>query len=159
MYENYIQDNVLSPIGINNASLDIGNNDALLYRFPYDNSTGVNTGDWTLTSGAGGWYMSAFQMAQFVAYVWHSNELISNQMRDELNGSWLALSESVNNGDHGTYQAKGGGLRYSNPSKGVDCMVMNYPNGVQVSVICNSTGTNTFPLNLILRDAFDDAWE
>ena len=160
LYENYIQDNILQPIGLNGASLEQENGDALLYRFPYDNSTGADPGDWNLISGAGGWYMSAFQLARFIAYVWHSEDLISAEMRHDMNNELLGLSETLSNGDHGTYQAKGGGLRYgSNPKKGVDCMIMNYPNGVQISVICNSTGPNTFPLNPVLRDAFDDAWE
>ena len=160
LYEKYIQENILNPIGIGSASLKQENGDALLYRFPYDNSTGEDPGDWTMISGAGGWYMSAFQLANFIAFIWHSEELISKDMRHDMNNNLLGLSESLSNGDHGTYQAKGGGLRYdSSPKKGVDCMVMNFPNGVQISVICNSTGPGTFPLNPKLRDAFDDAWE
>ena len=158
-YEDYIQEEILNPIGISGASLKQEDFDALLYRFPYDNSTGVDPGDWTLISGAGGWYMSAFQLAHLIAYVWHSEVLISKEMRHQMNNSLLGLSESVDNGEHGFYQAKGGGLRYgSNPKKGLDCMFMNYPNGIQVVVLLNSTDA-TFPLHPKLRDAFDNSWE
>jgi len=158
-YENYIQNQVLNPIGISGASLKQEGIDALLYPFPYDNSTGKDPGDWTLISGAGGWYMSAFQLAHLIAYVWHSETLISKEMRFEMNTSLLGLSESVDNGEHGFYQAKGGGLRYgSAPKKGLDCMFMNYPNGIQVVVLLNSTDA-AFPLHPKLRDLFDDSWE
>lgn len=158
-YENYIQSQVLNPIGIYGANLKQEGFDALLYRFPYDNSLGINPGDWTLISGAGGWYMSAFQLAHFIAYVWHSEDLVSKEMRHQMNNSLLGLSESVDNGEHGFYQAKGGGLRYgSSPKKGLDCMFMNYPNGIQVVVLLNSTDA-TFPLHPKLRDIFDESWE
>ena len=159
-YEAYIQDEILAPIGIMGASLKQEGTDALLYRFPYDNSTGVNPGDWTLISGAGGWYMSAMQLAHFIAYVWHSEALISTDMRHEMNNSLLGLSESVSDGQYGKYyKAKGGGLRYgASPKKGLDCMFMNYPNGVQVVVLLNSTDA-AFPLHPKLRDLFDASWE
>jgi len=158
-YENYIQNQVFNPIGISGASLKQEDFDALLYRFPYDNSTGKDPGDWTLISGAGGWYMSAFQLAHLIAYVWHSETLISEDMRQEMNNSLLGLSESVDDGEHGFYHAKGGGLRYgASPKKGLDCMFMNYPNGIQVVVLLNSTDA-AFPLHPKLRDAFDESWE
>ncbi len=158
-YRNYVQNEVMEPIGINGANVKQEAADALLYRFPYDQSRGVDPGDWTLISGAGGWYMSAVQLAHFIAYVWHSEALISKDMRQQVNNSLLGLSESVSNGEYGTYQAKGGGLRYgSSPKKGLDCMFMNYPNGIQVSVFLNSTDA-AFTLHPKLRDAFDESWE
>lgn len=159
VYENYVQQEVLNEVGINGASLAQEGFDALLYNFPYDGASGKNPGDWTLISGAGGWYMSAFQLAHLIAYVWHSEDLISKDMRHQMNNSLLGLSESVDDGEHGFYQAKGGGLRYgAAPKKGLDCMFMNYPNGIQVVVLLNSTDA-TFPLHPKLRDAFDNSWE
>jgi CubicO group peptidase (beta-lactamase class C family) len=158
-YENYIQSQILNAIGISGANLLQDDLDALLYSFPDDNSSGADPGDWTLISGAGGWYMSAFQLAHFIAFVWHSEDLISEEMKNQMNNSLLGLSESTDNGDYGLYQAKGGGLRYgSDPKKGLDCMFMNYPNGVQVVVFLNSTDA-AFPLHPKLRDAFDESWE
>ncbi len=158
-YKDYVQQEVLNPIGIQGVNVKQEALDALLYSFPYDDSEGVDPGDWTLISGAGGWYMTAFQLAHFIAFVWHSEELISKNMRDEMNNSLLGLSETVDNGEHGIYQAKGGGLRYgSSPKNGLDCMFMNYPNGIQAVVFLNSTDAG-FPLNPKLRDAFDESWE
>jgi hypothetical protein len=150
---------VLEPMGIFNASCKSQGDfvPTRLYSFPHDNKNGTLVGDWTPKSGGGGWFLSAFELAKFLAHLRYNNQILSpasrKMMDDNLMG-WRPAGWSYK-GDFGLYLAHGGGLNY-----GTDVMtgcIMNFPNGVQVALLINSAGTYGDKYKL-LGEAFDNSW-
>jgi D-alanyl-D-alanine carboxypeptidase len=158
-YKDTVNKLVLEPMGILNANTK-SEGDFLptrLYSFPDNKKKGTLTNDWTLVSGGGGWYLSAVNLAQFLAHLRYNNKILTPATRklmdDNLMG-WRPAGWSYK-GDYGLYLAHGGGLNY-----GTDAMascIMNFPNGVQVALLINSAGTYSDKYKL-LGGAFDNAW-
>jgi CubicO group peptidase (beta-lactamase class C family) len=149
---------VLQPMGILNASCK-SEGDFLptrLYSFPDNKKKGTLTDDWTLVSGGGGWYLSAVNLAQFLAHLRYNNKILTPATRKLMDDNMLGWRIGGSyKGIHGLYLAHGGGLNY-----GTDAMtscIMNYPNGVQVALLINSAGTFDDKYKL-LGVAFDNAW-
>jgi D-alanyl-D-alanine carboxypeptidase len=150
---------VLEPMGILNANCK-SEGDFLptrLYSFPHNNKKGTLTDDWTLVSGGGGWYLSAVDLARFLAHLRYNNNILTpatrKMMNDNLMG-WRPEGWSYK-GDFGLYLAHGGGLNYGTDS--MTSCIMNFPNGVQVALLINSAGTFGDKYKL-LGGAFDSAW-
>lgn len=159
IYWSYVMNEIFDPMSLTKAYLNEPDNAAYLYSYPDDGSDGQKTGDWALTSAAGGWFLSAHELAKFMAHVRYNDGIISPASRAIMDEKNLGWTETVE-GDHGTYHAKGGALNYGEAPtiKGVRTIIINYPYGVQASVIVNSTEGQGYDLHATLRDAFDNAW-
>jgi CubicO group peptidase (beta-lactamase class C family) len=154
---------VLEPMGILNANTK-PEGDFLptrLYSFLDMKKKGTVTGDWTPVSGGGGWYLSAFNLAQFLAHLRYDNKILSPATRKLMDDNflgWMTPQGWPVTGDFGVYRAHEGDLGYdSDPKNGMTSIIMNYPNGVQVVILVNSLGTYTKAVSLA-RIAFDNAW-
>jgi D-alanyl-D-alanine carboxypeptidase len=137
------------------------------------NRPGTLAGNWTLTGGGGGWYLSAIDLARFLAYMRFSNDILNQNTRDLMFDKnncpgtncrplgWQPPSA----GKHGTYYFHGGLLFYGAKPQagepdlrnGMNGGVITFPNGVQASLLINSRGHSP-SANRILIDAFDQAW-
>ena len=122
-------------------------------------------GDWTKVGGGGGWYLSARELAQFLAYVRYSDKILTpatRKLMDENYLGWMAPDEWDLNYEHGAYLGHRGDLRWNkdDPAKrvGMTSLILNYPNGVQVAVLVNSLGTYG-QIHTQLASAFDAAWK
>ncbi len=158
LYKSYIRDSILQPAEIENPTLDFASDYAYLYPFPYQNQNGTGNQDWTLHSGAGGWYLSAYELGSLLAYTWYTEDVVRTETLDLITHQTglLGLSETITNGDHGIYLAKGGSLINSNPH----IFVIHYPkNDIQLAITTTGTDYNTNQFMAVLRDAYDDAWE
>lgn len=176
LYKKHVNDLVLKPMGIQNA--DCANPDPLqtrLYAFPDAGFPSTLTGDWTLSAGGGGWYLSAVELARFLAHVRYNDAILTPATRRLMDAGMLGWrAGSSPTGDYGLYRAHGGGLGYSPAlpkpnegslddikipvqSNGMTGCIMNFPNGAQVSLLINSSGPFGDKYTL-LKEAFDNAW-
>ncbi|HKQ77302.1 MAG TPA: serine hydrolase domain-containing protein [Blastocatellia bacterium] len=156
---------VFQPMGLLNANCK-SEGDFLPTRF-YNLETpkknGTLTGDWTETSGGGGWYLSAVDLARFLAHQRYNDKLLTPASRKQMETSYLGWMPASNwpvKGDFGVYYAHKGDLFYGpkdEPRNGMTSCIMNYPNGVQVALLVNSLGTYK-RADALLVEAFDNAW-
>jgi D-alanyl-D-alanine carboxypeptidase len=173
-YRTYILNQLFSPIDITNVDTKpVGGTPTLYYNFPFTNNTrGWQIGDRINRLGGGGWYISALDVAKFFTYLRGTETFISKETRKMMDDNFLGYDEFSSNqaaNDHGIYPTKNGALSNSGDeqvSQGVLNIVKYFPvNNVIAVVMINSRGGNhdsqvgSTSLNVLLRDAFDSAWE
>ena len=170
IYRDYIKNNLFAPLGITNTDTKpVGNNPTLYYQFgDSPNVPGWSIGDRTNISGGGGWYLSPYDLMNFFAHVEFTEQIISNEVReqrDDLYLGWDQGSSESGNNDYGVYHAKNGALTNNDTDQGVRTLYKKFnKNGVQVVIMANSRGGAFNPingsatLNWDVRDAYDDAW-
>jgi CubicO group peptidase (beta-lactamase class C family) len=176
LYKLHVNTLVLVPMGIANADCNVPNEPypTRLYHYPDQGFASTNTGDWTLTCGGGGWYLSAIDLARFLAHLRYNDNILTPVTRRQMDAFHMGWRFNIT-GAQGEYYAHGGGLGYKpnvnqpndadpedtlvNPvgDNGMTGCIMNYPNGVQVSLLINSTGSFGSKYSL-LTHAYDNAW-
>ena len=158
---------LLVKMGINNASCK-PEGDFLPTRFynsPDNGVAGQLAGDWTVGAGGGGWYLSAMDLARFLAAVRYNDKILSPTTRKLMDANYLGWMDPGPwslNGTYGKYLGHRGDLNWNkdDPKKrvGMTSLILNYPNGVQVAILVNSLGT--YPsIHTGMRDAFDNSWK
>jgi CubicO group peptidase (beta-lactamase class C family) len=178
LYEHYVSHNVLAPSGISQDQCqptESSDTQTLLYPFPPGDEHGLTTDDWTFSCGATGWFLSALDLASFMAHLRFTDDILEPETRALMDSDFLGWLDPIAystwvQGTWGTYRAHKGD--YDNM---VGC-IMNFPSAanpefpgvkVQVSVLLNSTGGSlggdlpvTGPRQLckVLKVAYDEAW-
>ena len=165
-YEDYINDNIFSPLGIEGIGHIAASGDpSRAHQFPFNPTFLDNNGNvgWNASdsfpnnAGSGGLYLSSMDLAAVVAFFTHDTEgtLLSEASRDVVFDGELGLTESTT-GDHGVYYSKAGTRGPDDCcSRAYRARFMIYPNGVEAVVLTNS---NAGSLGTVMREAFDDAW-
>ncbi len=148
-YINYLRNQLFAPMGIDGRCdpADNPNVRTLLYN-PNLALSGRDAGNWTLLCGSGGWYLSATELAAYLAHMRYDNAILSPAMRTVMNQNFTGWMDPANykwgDGVWGTYHNHGGDLWYDNVAqsakRGMDSCVMSYPNGVQIAILINSQG-------------------
>ncbi len=166
LYQAYVAENVFLPIDIHQPSCASATGDlnpTHYYNFFGPKGNGGQTGNWTLSCGSGGWYLSAYELAKFMAYLRYSDRILSPAMRDLMDTLKLGWSYNWSlNGNHGQYLAHAGALYFDsedfpNRREMQGCM-MKFPIHVEAVLLVNSSiESNTLPCTA-LRNAFDAAW-
>jgi CubicO group peptidase (beta-lactamase class C family) len=154
---------VFQPMGLFNASCK-SEGDFLptrFYNLETPKTNGTLTGDWTEISGGGGWYLSAVDLARFLAYQRYDDNILTPASRKQMETSylgWMPAGVWPVKGDFGVYYAHKGDLFYgpSDARNGMTSCIMNYPNGVQVALLVNSLGAYKRADSLLV-EAFDNA--
>lgn len=166
VYQAYVAENVFLPIDVHQPSCAGATGDDLPTRY-YNvfgpNGTGAEGGNWTLSCGSGGWYLSAYELARFMAYLRYSDRILSPAMRDLMDTLELGWSYNWSlDGDHGHYLAHAGALYFDSADfpdrREMQGCMMKFPIHVEAVLLVNSSiESNTLPCT-VLRDAFDAAW-
>jgi hypothetical protein len=132
---------LFEPSGMDGSCAPTDPDPTLFYRFPYGNENGIETGDWTLLCGSGGWFLSARDLLGFFAHARYDNTVFPAAARFKMNAGFLGWQESsFASGDFGTYHGHGGLLQYgSAPFQGLDACILNFPQR-QASLLINSLG-------------------
>src|SRR5213592_3135673 len=98
-----------------------------------NNANGYADTDWTLVGG--GWVMSAYELAQFMAHLRYDDKILKPATRKLMDDNLLGWENPAAwkqfQGKYGNYLGHGGGLSY-NKSKpetlvGMNSVVINYP--------------------------------
>jgi hypothetical protein len=166
VYEQYVGAEILAPADLGmlpcspRESQDVRTQ---YYTFP-DPESGIDLGDWTLSCGSTGWYLSAFELAQLMAFVRYTEDVIDEETRDLMDEGFLGWHDPDQfawvNGEFGPYRQHGGdSTGGSNP--GMMGCTMKYPLQVEATLLINSRGgsiSGAIGVCSLLRDAYDNAW-
>lgn len=162
-YRAYLDSYVLSPSGVHYADCaDHSANPTLYYDGAKTWVNGAEGGDWILSCGSGGWYLSAYELAALMAHIRYNDEILSPSMRQLMDSNELGWSYSKSvNGEHGKYLAHGGTLFFddeeADQAREMHGCVMKFPIQVEASLLINSSINGKQPCS-ILKNAFDAAW-
>jgi hypothetical protein len=160
-FENYVRSVVFAPMGIDGRCRSSDATDTRYYNFPAGGAAGYEEPDRLLLCGGYGWFLSAHELAAFMAHTRYNDAIISDAVRDTMDDLFLGWMDPANGygsavGVFGTYHAHGGDW-YHGPGEAHTC-VMKFPIHVEVALVINSErGFDGYQCS-VLRDAFDDAW-
>jgi D-alanyl-D-alanine carboxypeptidase len=171
-FRRYIETKILDPLVIDMDTKPFGPSPALYYQWGNLNN-GWNIGDMSNRLGNGGFYFTPTNFAKFMAYLNHSETIVSKATRDLMYQNFLGWSDgsqpqNATLGQYGRYYFKGGSfcdsaLNGSCNGRGVRNIVASFPkNGVEVVFMGNTRGGNldsSSGLQTLLRTAYDNAWE
>jgi len=154
-----------SGIGV---SVDCGPTDpnpTVQYRFPDTGKAGYPEPARGLTCGGYGWHISAREIANVLANLRYSSNLIPAASFAEMKAKYLGLMDparfgSYVNGKFGVYLGHGGD--WGHGSGGLDSCYLMFPIVVESAVLINSNSGKYGPAGghqcAALKDSFDNAW-
>lgn len=165
-FKRYVDTQIFDPNSINAYTEPAGIDQPLYYKYPdLPNASGWAMGDMTDRLGNGGWFMTATDLAKFLAYLNETEDILSKNTRDLLYANFLGLSDltlptNTPSGDHGIYYTKGGS--FQNNGRGVRCIIVIFPETrTEIVIIANSRGgkmDSTSGIRQMVFKAYDDAW-
>lgn len=155
-YETIVKHLVFEPLGIEAALFDNDPNAGVLaYSSGSDLKGELETFDYRMTAGGDGWVFSAYDLAKFWAYLWHSNVLIDDSQRATMKDKELGLFDSDYTSNQQKYYCKRGDwLRIVNEEKHwLRSIAVEFPDGTAVVLFVNS------PHSKSLKDIIVDSYE
>ena len=162
-YSIYVDENVLSPAGVNKITCaPVDPEPTLLYSLS-NPGPGHVAGPWMLSCGATGWFLSAEEWTSFLAFLRFTNDILASATRDLMDDLFLGWLDPQGTfggavtGKFGPYRGHAGDFTGSNIT-GMNGCIMNFPIGVQASLLINSKVNNPTRACITLRDAYDDAF-
>lgn len=167
VYVQTVNQKTLAPMGIAEAKMmPYGNTiEPRFYITPDNKITGKLAGDWSKIGGGGGWNLSARELAQFLAHVRYNDKILTpatRKLMDDNYLGWMDPEEWDLFREHGAYLGHRGDLNWKDADKvkvaGMTSLILNFPNGVQVSLLVNSLGTYG-STHKVVAEAFDGAWK
>jgi D-alanyl-D-alanine carboxypeptidase len=139
----------------------------LMYNETTPATAGKILGDWKLVAGGGGYYMSAFQVAKVMAYVFHSEKVLTKTQQQVLLSNRYGLdTEDGPNTTRGQSYGKDGALmndvnsndKADNPDPGLQTLIMKFPGDVELVFFTNALNNGFTFYTTIMKNAYDDAW-
>jgi len=166
----FVQTEIFEPMGIVADCKPNDDTQTLLYPFPSGNTNGYQSKDGCLGCGPGCWYLSVYELANFLANLRFNDDILNQDTRNLMDTLFLGWMDPANansyafaNGAFGVYRAHSGDVSYTG-GRAVHTCIMNFPTlvsgavpiAVQASVIINSSlaGSQCGAL----KNAFDSAW-
>jgi hypothetical protein len=104
------------------------------------NTPGVDYGDWFMICGGGGYYLSAIDLANFMANIRYNNTILSPANREIMKDNYIGWSElGTLNGKYGEYFNHGGSINSSDPTgsnlENMRGLIIQFPNKVELAVM------------------------
>ncbi len=142
------------------------NPSSALYYLWNQTSGGWVIGDRSANLASGGYYFSVLDLAQFLAYLNHSEQIITAANRQILYDAFFGLSDGAPpplspNGARGWYYSKAGSLA-DGTGRGNRNVIAILPGGIEVVFMANSRGgvmDGTGVLRNAIFAAYDASWE
>lgn len=154
VYNNYVVDNVLAPVGVTatcNMADNAGGNYTLWYSSATDSSGGMPT-DQSGHCSSGGWILSSNEMTRVLNSLRNSNSILTPESYQLMESSW---SDSLgwwrggsNQRPHFTHNGAWGSTR---------SQVYSFPGGYTATLVTNSPPANDVSLATVLLDAYTEA--
>lgn len=128
---------------------------------------GKTLGDWKLISGGGGYYMSAFQLAKVMAYVFHSEKVLTKAQQQVLLDNRYGLDAEDGPSTHrGQSYGKDGALAsdvnndgaIGKPDPGLQTLIMKLPGDVELVFFINSLTDGFTFYTTMMKEAYEAAW-
>lgn len=165
-YRLYIQQEIFDKIGAMNVDcVNPPSQDPTLFYTANISSPGVDYGNWTMICGGGGFYLSAIDLANFMANIRYNNTILSESNRQIMDANYLGWREGNARmfGTKGEYFNHGGAITMNGPTGGSSGnmlgLIVKYPNNVEAVLMTNSDIANGSTMRQILTTAYDNAWE
>ena len=161
VYRDYVQKNVFGPSGTSGSCAAEAVDPTMYYQVPYSSDPGIPSEEWWLSDIAcahGGWHMSTFDLAEFMAHLRFGN-LLSKPYRNLMYEKFLGWIDYTGSRPFGPYHGHGGDLG-AGSGEGMHACIMDFSIGVQVALLINSSATiydGAYQCNTI-SNAFDNAW-
>lgn len=161
-YKEIVRQLVLTPSEIKNVDMKYGSYAPTRWYNQANNANGYADTDWTLVGGGGGWVMSAYELAQFMAHLRYDDKILKPATRKLMDDNMLGWEDPAVwkqfQGKYGNYLGHGGGLSYGKAEKnvGMNSVVINYPSGFQGVLLINSLGNYPHKAQ-IMKESFDAA--
>lgn len=160
---------VFNPAGIQNASCSIDPNVITLQAFSESNglSNPQGFGDWTERSGGGGFYLSTSEMGQIMAYLVHTNAVLTQAQRMLMDTSAFGWDPNdIFDTNYGRVYGKDGALFrdlngdqiVSAGDAGLQTWVGKFPNKIELALSVTSIGNGFRSLAQVVRQAYENAW-
>ena len=165
-YRDFMENEVFDLAGVGGAGITPTVTESAARYYQWNNGQAPWTiGDRSANLGSGGYYFSVRDLAQLLAWVNHSEQVLSKEMRDLMYDNFFGLSDGQApplspNGAHGFYYSKAGSL--INNNRGIRAIVAILPLGVEVVFMANSRGgamDGTATLQNAIFAAYDASWE
>lgn len=150
------------------VSVDCAPTDAkptIQYRFPDTGKAGYPEPARGLSCGGFGWHISAREIANVMAHLRYTSELVPAATFSEMKAKYLGLMDPARysgfvNGKFGVYLGHGGD--WDHGSGGLDSCYLMFPIVVESAVLVNSSG-GKYGISgghqcRALKEAFDAAW-
>jgi len=160
-YKDYMQANVFTPAGVNNAGFEPipGGKNALAYKFPYGNIGGWNSGDLATVAGGAGWRLSIRELLNVMNYVRRKNTIIPAQKAQYMLDNYFGIDQIIDTPAGKIYNKNGAWGSYCDDKgkhcKTEQCVAYFLPNGMELVLFVNSPiGSEGFSLRGIVKDAF-----
>lgn len=139
----------------------------LMYNETAPGTAGATLGDWKLVSGGGGYYMSSIEIAKVMAYVFHSEKVLTKAQQQVM----LSNGYGLDNGDspqtsRGKAYGKDGALmndingsgKTDKPDPGLQTLIMKFPGEVELVFFTNALTDGFTNYATIMKNAYDDSW-
>lgn len=127
----------------------------LYYNFANQSLNGANGGNSFLTSGAGGLFISAYEMAQVLGEAEKGN-IVTKEMLQRMKTKMMGF-DGVVNGANGGYIWKNGGWD-TNDGRGTSTFLVFFPNNVQIMWMTNSRSNSSGNALTAIATAYDASW-
>lgn len=170
-YISLMQQYLFTPSGVSNAlctPTDSRSTATLMYNETATSTAGDANGDWKSICGGGGYYLSSYEVAKVMAYVFHTEDILTKAKQQEMLDNLYGLdgndSPATNRGQAygkggALYNDLNGNQTADNPDQGLQTLVMKFPSGVELVFYINALN-NGFTNNYatLMATAYENAW-
>ena len=164
-YRLYIQQEIFDKLGVLNADcVSPSAEQPTLFYTNAANTPGVDYGDWTMICGGGGFYLSAIDLANFLANIRYNNDILSAANRDIMRDNYIGWSElGTLVGAHGEYFNHGGSINNTGSAGGnqgnMRGLIIQFPNNVDLALMTNSEIGADLSIRTVVFNAYENSWE
>lgn len=169
-YISIMQELVFTPAGVSNAICNNTPGKITMQAFNELNNPPLvarSPGDWTELCGGGGYYLSTMEMARVMAFLAHTDDILTNAQKDLMDDNLYGWDPGDSfNTLYGRVHGKDGALFWENNGdnsltagdSGLQTWVGKFPNDVELALSINSIGSTWRSLPTIIKNAYEAAW-
>ena len=169
-YMGRMDENLFKPAGISNATTAMSDRteETLSYSAAVPGLSGGAAGDWTRKCGGGGYYLSPIELAKILAYVYHSEKVLTLSQRTLMEQNMYGFD----GGDSpatafGKAYGKGGALGWEDNGikgtqagdRGLQTVVMTLPGETEFVLFVNSLSNGYANYTPMIKAAYEAAWK
>lgn len=160
-----MQQEIFNKIGVMNADcVSPSAEQPTLFYTNAASTPGVDYGDWSMICGGGGYYLSAVDLANFLANIRYNSNILSPANGDIMRNNYIGWSENGTLiGAHGEYFNHGGSINSSDPTGtnlgNMRGLIVQFPNNVDLALMVNSEIQPDQNIRTIVFNAYENAWD
>lgn len=162
-FRKFVQVEIMDLIGVLDADcINPPSSPPTLYYTLGASGHGIDFGSFIHICGSGGFYLSAIDLAHFMASIRYDDTILSPANRAIMERNYIGWYEGGRMiGSKGEYFNHSGWITWStiSPFGNMRGLVVKYPNNIEAVLLINSDIANGENITTIMTHAYDDAWE